>query len=1372
MWSTVHRVTDDGPILIGHAIANTTLHVLDADQQPVPVGVVGELYIGGDGVTLGYLDRPELTRERFVPDRFRASPGARLYRTGDLARWRVGADGGGALECLGRTDFQVKLRGYRIELGEIEVALARHPAIAQATVVAREDQPGDPRLVAYLVAAPGHAVPGDEELRAHLARTLPDYMIPSRFVALAALPLTGSGKVDRKALPAPGGPAIAAAGPEVAPRTPLEEELARGFAETLAVARLSIHDDFFALGGHSLLVAQMAARLSKQLGRAVPMRLVFEHSTVARLAAALTAAAPTEAAAPVRIPRRTETGPAPLSLMQQRVWYLEQLQLGRTVFNVPSAHRLRGALDRPALERALTELVRRQDVLRTVIRMVGDSPAQIVLDDVALDLPFEDLTDVPAADRDAALQARLAALVAVPFDLATPPLFRARLFRLGDDDHVLFFMPHHAIWDGWSFDLFYEEMADLYGAYQRGAAPTRPAPPVTYADFAAWHRGWMTGPELERQLAFWKDRLAGAPESLDLPTDFPRPPTMSGAGSTEWLRLPPAVTDALRAAGLRESATLFMTLLGAWATLLHQQTRAPELVIGTPVRGRNSTDLEAVAGFFVNALPLRIAVDPGRSFLELVRAIRSDTIAAFGAQDVPFEHLVRVLDVRRDESRFPIYQAFFSYQDARQRPPRWGNLDHRNLPVFQPAAAQDVALWFLDGVDGVVGGLNYNTDILSEDTARRLAQRFLALVAAIAAHPERPLRELLTISADERAQLDAWNATAQPLPAAADLASYVAPGLARDPAKVAVRHAGATTTYGALVARRDQLAAALAARGVGPGDVVAIHLERGPDMIAALLAVAATGATYLPLDPAFPPERLGFMLADSGARAILADADLAALGGDPARVLRLDHGDLPTGPAPTARAAAEDAAYLIYTSGSTGTPKGVRVPHRAVTNFLASMTQRPGLTAADRLCAVTTLSFDIAVLELWLPLAVGAEIVLATRDQATDGHALKALLDEARATIMQATPATWRMLVESGWRGGPGFTALCGGEALPAELAEALLERTGALWNMYGPTETTVWSTCAHIKPGQGDISIGAPIANTSVWILDDAGQPVPIGVPGELCIGGAGVALGYHHRPDLTAEKFITAAALDGARLYRTGDLARWRPDGTLQHLGRTDFQVKIRGYRIELGEIEVALARHPRVAQAAVVAGPGPGGEQRLLAYLVVHGGAAAPASAELREHLRQTLPDYMIPAVFVALPALPLTPNGKVDRRALPAPADAAAPAPTSYAAPRSPAELLVAGVWRELLGVERIALADNFLDLGGHSLLIMQAVAKLEARTGKRVSPRAFIFQNLEQLAHEYDAHAAPTPPTSPTRPTPTPTPTPPTSRLRRWLSSLK
>ena len=1372
VWSTIHRVGDAAaPILIGHPIANTTVHVLDEDLQPVPIGVVGELFIGGDGVTLGYLNRPELTRERFIADPSRVEPGARLYRTGDLGRWRAAGDpsGAGALECLGRTDFQVKLRGYRIELGEIEVALARHPAVAQAAVITREDRPGDVRLVGYVVPREAGA-PGDEALRDHLARALPEYMIPARFVALPALPLTGSGKVDRKALPAPSGPASAGHGSAVAPRTPSEEIVAAAYRETLALPRLSVHDDFFALGGHSLLVAQMTARLSRTLARTVPMRAGFEHPTVASLAAWLDGARVREVDAPPKIPRRSSTAPAPLSLMQQRLWYLEQLQLGRTVFNVPSAHRLRGPLDVAALGRAFTALVDRQAVLRTAVGTVGDAPAQLVADRVDTAIPVEDLSALPAEQREPQLARRLDVEIAHVFDLTHAPLFRVRLFRLGPDDHVLFFMAHHIVFDGWSFDLLYEEMAALYAAELAGAPVDRPPPAISYADFTVWHRDWLTGPELTRQIDHWRAKLGGAPDALDLPTDHPRPAVQSGDGATAWLALPAATVAGLRAVGLREGATLFMTLLGAWAALLHQLTRQPEILIGTPVRGRNLPELEPVMGFFVNALPLRLRVDPDASFLELLRRVRSETVEAFGAQDVPFEHLVRVLDVPRDESRFPIYQAFFSYQDARQRPPRWGNLAHTNVPVFQPSAAQDLALWFLDGADGLVGGLNYNTDIIDAATAERWRARFLALAAAIAADPQRSLRGLLEVTGEERAQLVAWNQTAAPLPADATLTALLAP-IGRHGDRIAVRFEAGDVSYAQLAADRDRIAAALAARGAGPGDVVALLVDRTPAMLAALLGTLAAGATYLPLDPGFPPSRLAFMLADADAKVVITDqagGPAGELALDPARVLAIGGAELAatTAPPPAVTVGPDAAAYLIYTSGSTGRPKGVRIPQRAVANFLASMAERPGLTAAARLVAVTTLSFDIAVLELLLPLVTGAEIILATREQATDGVALRDLIEHHRATVMQATPATWRMLIEAGWRGGPSFTALCGGEALPPELAEALLERTGALWNMYGPTETTVWSTCGQIALGQGSIAIGRPIANTTVWILDDAGGLVPIGVPGELYIGGAGVALDYHARPELTQERFVPDrfSSTPGARLYRTGDLARWRGDGQLQHLGRTDFQVKIRGYRIELGEIELALARHVQVAEAVVVAQPGPGGEQRLVAYLVSRT-PVAPSAQLLRDHLRASLPDYMIPAVFVPLDRLPLTPNGKVFRRGLPAPIEAAA-ATEAFNAPRTAGEQIVATVWRELLGVERIAVTDNFLDLGGHSLLIMQSIAKLEARTGKRVSPRVFIFQTLEQIARDYDAPRA-EPPRPPARPS---TP-PPAGRLQRWLSAL-
>jgi amino acid adenylation domain-containing protein len=615
------------------------------------------------------------------------------------------------------------------------------------------------------------------------------------------------------------------------------------------------------------------------------------------------------------------------------------------------------------------------------------------------------------------------------------------------------------------------------------------------------------------------------------------------------------------------------------------------------------------------------------------------------------------------------------------------------------------------------------------------------------------------VTAEERTQIAAWNATKRPLAADANLVALFAELGARGD-RPAIRHLGKTVTYAELAAERDKVAATLAARGVGPGDVVGLHVERTPFMLAALLGTLATGATYLPLDPNFPAPRLAFMLEDAHAKVVISDVSDSEL--THAAILRPT--DLRAGAVPKVTAKPDAAAYLIYTSGSTGTPKGVEVPHRAVANFLAAMQQRPGLAESDRLVAVTTLSFDIAVLELMLPLACGAEIVLATREQATDGNALRGLLEQHKATVMQATPATWRMLVEAGWRGGSAFKALCGGEALPPELAEALLGRTGQLWNMYGPTETTVWSTCARIEAGRGGVTIGTPIDNTEVWIVDDHGDLAPIGVPGELCIGGDGVALGYHGRAELTAERFIPDAysGRTNARVYRTGDLARWRADGELVHLGRTDFQVKVRGYRIELGEIEVVLARHSALAGAVVVAQPGPGGEQRLVGYVLPKAANAVPSPAALREHLRKSLPDYMVPAVFVTLEAFPLTPNGKVDRRALPAPETTLVEPTASYRGPRTQAEELVATVWRELLRVERISIADNFLDLGGHSLLIMQAIAKLEARTGKRISPRAFIFQTLEQIAREYDAR----PPEAPKPPPP-----PPTGRLQRWLTSL-
>ncbi|MFZ2754996.1 MAG: amino acid adenylation domain-containing protein [Lysobacteraceae bacterium] len=1348
VWSSHHRVVDaNAPIPIGVPLANTRLLVLDAHRQPVPVGVVGELYIGGDGVACGYLNRPELTAERFVPD----ADGQPLYRTGDLARWRRD----GVVECLGRTDFQVKLRGYRIELGEIEQVLLSHPDIAQAVVVTHEPRPGDLRLIAYVVAQPESAFDGsrasEDGLRAHAAKLLPEYMLPQRCIALPALPLTVSGKIDRKALPAPtdASPSIDSGEPEDFPDA-RQAQVAQQYRDALALSKIGPHDDFFALGGHSLLAAQLAAKLGRELDRHVPMRVVFDHPTVAGLAAWLAAQEATMLPTVVALAHGER---APLSLMQQRIWYLEQLHPGRTVYNVPSAHRLRGALDRDALSRAFAGMVRRQAALRTTIGMHEGEPFQQLHETVDTTLRFEDLTDFAADACEAELALRMEDGIALPFDLAHGPLFRACVYKLGDDEHVMFFMAHHAIWDGWSFDLFYTEMAALYDAYRHGREPSLALPPVSYADFSAWHREWMDGPELTRQLDHWRSKLQGMPEALALPTDKPRPATQSGDGDTAWLRVPDDTADALRALAQREGSTLFTVLLSAWTLLLHQLSGQRDLVIGTPVRGRNLPELESVMGFFVNALPLRLQVDPAQGFRSLLQTARVEMIDALGCQDVPFEHLVRVLGTHRDTSRFPIYQAFFSYQDARQRPCRWSDLAHANVPVFQPAAAQDVALWFLDGADGLVGGLNYNTDILIADTATLLVERYLALldglVGALATSSDDvPLRALLTMTPAESARIAAWNDTAAPMPDDRDLSHYLDDAIARHGDRAQVLSTEGAISHAALSAQADRIATALRARGiggrdVGSGAVVGLHLQRSPSMLAAMLGVLRAGAAYLPLDPGFPAERLKFMVADADAALVIDDSDNDlgldathrltlddALATEAMSGLRFDHHD------------SDALAYLIYTSGSTGKPKGVRVPQRAVINFLESMRVAPGLDASSRLAAVTTLSFDIAVLELLLPLAVGADLVLVARDEASDGVALRALLEHHRVDTLQATPSTWRLLLESGWRGGPQWKALCGGEALPADLAEALLPRVGALWNMYGPTETTVWSTCAQVRPGQGEIVVGRPIANTQVHVLDDNGMPVPVGVTGELVIAGAGVTLGYHKRDELTAEKFIADrfadAATPGARMYRTGDLGRWRSDGQLQHLGRLDQQIKLRGYRIETGEIESILARHPDVAQVVVVAAARSSEDAILAAYIVPRAGAGVDGNT-LRAHLRGELPDYMLPTAWIEIAQVPTTPNGKVDRNALPPIASTASAAkPRLSQAPSTQSERWLADVWRELLGIDAIGVQDNFLDLGGHSLLIMRAVAMLHTRHGVSLSPRAFVFQTLAQIAAECDA----------------------------------
>jgi amino acid adenylation domain-containing protein len=1356
VWSTCQRIASGtGRISIGRPIANTQVHILDDQQRIVPVGVTGELCIAGDGVTLGYLRRPELTAERFVTNPYGAG---RLYRTGDLARYLPD----GTLECLGRNDSQVKLRGYRIELGEIESVLSQLLAVQQAVVMVREDRPGDQRLVAYLV--PTTEMPPLENLRNELRRALPEYMVPGQFVELASIPLTPNGKIDRKRLPAPVAPS---AGAEAATaETQSERLLQRIWQRALGVSQISATDDFFQLGGHSLLAAQLVAQISRETGIQLPMRRVFEAPTLRGLAKVLDDERRSDDTPSSGIARRQEQSVSPLSSMQQRLWFIEEMNPGTSLYNLPSSFRLSGALNRDALQRALNTIAERHTALRTTFQIRNGEIVQALSGKLTFDLTPIDLRQIPREERELKLRSLLSQAAAEPFNLRTGPLARAALFLLAEDESVLFFMPHHAVWDGWSFDVFLDELDQLYAAYCRGEPSPLTDLPVTYGDFAAWQQSFLGSPENARQTRFWLDQLSGELPVLELPTDAPRPSRMSFAGATEPFELDAALLQELSQLAVANGATLYMMLLAAFYAQLFRLTGQDELIVGTPVRGRNRPELEGLLGFFVNTLALRRRVDGHESFVSLLARVREACVQAFGHQEMPFELLMQKLPIARDLSRTPVYSAFFTFQDVRNRKSSIGDLSFDQLHVHAPVSPTDVSLWVKQLDSKLVGGLDYATDIIQRDSAARWVAAFQRLLTEIVLDPKRSVFELVAVPPAERLALEAISNTSCDYPRAAYLHQLIEAQVDRTPHAVAAVCGAARVTYAELDERANRLARALRQRGAQPGSRVGICLERSLDLLVAALAVQKSGAAYVPLDPNFPAERLQFMANDANVSVMLVHERTRA--GAPlieaADVLDLDADRTDIASCDGSRIdgvneAAESAPlYVIYTSGSSGKPKGVVVPHRAVVNFVTSMAREPGIHSDDRLLAVTTLSFDIAVLELYAPLTVGAQVVIASREMIADGDLLDEAIDEHEITIMQATPSTWRLLLAAGFRGGQNFRVLCGGEAFPRDLAEQLLDVAGEVWNLYGPTETTVWSTCQRLERPLERITIGRPIANTSVHVVDARGQLVPWGSEGELWIGGDGVALGYHARQELTADRFVANPFRPG-RVYKTGDLVRLRSNGELEYLRRNDNQVKLRGYRIELGEVEAALGRVPGVRQAVALVREDRTADHRLVAYLTTTGGELSETA--LRQELRAFLPEYMIPQHIVMLDAFPLTPNGKIDRRALPSPEGAVALPLEGYLPPRTEKEKLVATLWQEVLGVDRVSARDNFFDIGGHSLLCLQMTARLEQRTGTRVNPRVVLRNDLSQIA-------ALLPDASPALPPPAAAAAPSSSSLARRL----
>ncbi|ELX13938.1 amino acid adenylation domain containing protein [Janthinobacterium sp. HH01] len=1308
IWSTLRRVSAlDGAPVIGKPIANTQVYILDAGLNPVPAGVAGELHIAGEGLARGYLHRGDLTADKFIPNPFGAA-GSRMYKSGDLARYL----GDGSIEYLGRIDNQVKLRGFRIELGEIESALAGLATVRDALVLAREDVAGDKRLVAYLVAHDGEQLPDAAGLRAALLASLPEYMVPAHFMVLERMPLTPNGKVDRKALPAPD----MARSEEgyVAPRTAAEEIMAGIWAGVLRLDKVGIHDNFFALGGHSLLATQLVSQIRGAFEIELPLRAVFEAPTIAGLLTRMESAQrglTVTALAPVE-----RKDGMPLSFAQQRLWFLDQFEPGSAFYNIPAAVRLSGQLDVAALQGALNEIVRRHEALRTRFASVDGTPVQVIAPESQLALEATDLSDLPHAERDAKAQWLVQDEAQTPFDLATGPLIRARLLRLSESEHIVLLTMHHIVSDGWSIGVLVQEVAALYGAYVQQQPSPLPELPIQYADFAHWQRQWLSGDVLQRQLDYWQGHLTGAPALLTLPTDHPRPVHQTHRGATQPPALSATTTAALNALSRQKQSTLFMTLTAAFNVLLSRYAGQDDISIGTPIANRNRAETEGLIGFFVNTLVLRTQVDHSASFLQLLDQVRGNTLDAYAHQDVPFEQLVDVLKPERHTSHSPLFQVMLALQNAPMDALTLPGLTLQAMGGEGVQAKFDLTFTFTEEAGRLIGSISYNTDLFEPSTMARMAAHFTRLLEAIVAAPERCIQDLDMLDDAERRQLLVeWNDTARDYRSASMMPALFEERAAASPDRVALVHEGEQLTYGELNARANRLAHHLRTLGVGPDVLVGLCVERSLEMMVGLLAILKSGGAYVPLDPAYPADRLAYMLEDAAPVVLLTQQRLLAsvpTGGVPVFRLDADAASLDAYAAtnPDAVALPQHLAYVIYTSGSTGKPKGVALNRANLANFLHSMGEAPGMNSDDVLAAVTSLSFDIAALELFLPLANGARVVLAGRETASNPQQLSELLVRSGATMMQATPSSWRMLVDHGWPQELQLKVLCGGEALPVGLMRDVLGHVDAIWNLYGPTETTIWSTLRRVSALDGAPVIGKPIANTQVYILDAGLNPVPAGVAGELHIAGEGLARGYLHRGDLTADKFIpNPFGAAGSRMYKSGDLARYLQDGSIEYLGRIDNQVKLRGFRIELGEIESALAGLATVRDALVLAREDVAGDKRLVAYLVAHEDAQLPDTEGLRAALLASLPEYMVPAHFMVLERMPLTPNGKVDRKALPAPDMARSE--EGYVAPRTAAEEIMAGIWAGVLRLDKVGVHDNFFSLGGHSLLATQLVSQI-------------------------------------------------------------
>jgi len=1211
IWSSLRKISSPiDEITIGKPIANTEIYILDPQMQPVPVGVPGELYIGGQGVARGYLNRPDLTAEKFVPHPYAA--GKRLYKTGDLARHLLDGD----IQYLERVDDQVKIRGFRIEPGEIASVLRQHELVRETVVTVREDIAGDPRLVAYVVPERKDTVTLTNrvpevnwpnlasDLRRYLQGRLPDYMVPTVYVVLSSLPQTPNGKVDRRALPAPARSRAENDVGFVVPRTATEEKLAAIWCEVLTLERVAIDDNFFDLGGHSLLATQVIGRIRNSMRIDLPLRALFEAPTIRGLSERLHQMTASDSAVMCGITPVSRDRQLPLSFAQQRLWFLNELEGDSAFYNVPWAVRLAGQLDVDALRRALDTIVQRHEALRTRFRVEGGHPFQVISDNMNLPLSITDLSELPTsvleeeAKRVGTIEARQR------FDWKDGLLVRARLLRLRPDDHILFVNSHHIVSDGWSIGIFLRELTELYESYVSGRPHSLPALNIQYADYAVWQRQWLQGESLQKQLTYWKEQLRGIPALLDLPKDRPRPAVQTFRGKTKTLQLKPDLTKALNDFSRQEEVTLFMTLLAAFQLLLSRYAGQDDIVVGSPIAGRNHKEIEPLIGFFVNTLMLRTDLSGNPTFRELLLRVKEVALGAYANQELPFERLVDELQPERSLSHAPLFQVMFALQNVPRAEFKLSGLSVKRIRVATKTSKFDLTLYATEIAENLNLTIEYNSDLFDDPRIERMLEHLQTLLQNVVSTPEARIAEFEILTTAERKRLLVdWNQTADECRSKC-IHELFEEQVERTPEQIAVVFENEQATYKELNSRANRLACYLKERGVGPEVLVGVCVERSMEMIVALLGILKAGGAYVPLDPEYPAERLQFMLEDANARLLLtqrrllelmpqSQAEVVCLDSDWPKINRESEAN------PVTIGSPENLAYVIYTSGSTGKPKGVAIEHRSAAALLA---WARGVFSKEELAGVlasTSICFDLSVFELFVPLSCGGKVILAVDVL----HVLN-WASSKDVRLINTVPSAMVELLRIGGLPESLQTVNLAGEPLQASLVQKIYEQRQVrrVFDLYGPSEDTTYSTYA-LRIPNGPTTIGRPVSNSRIYILDSHLQPVPIGVPGELYIGGAGVARGYLRRPDMTAQVFVPDPfSVEGTtRLYKTGDLARYFEDGNIEYLGRVDNQVKLRGFRIELGEIESVIKKHPRVSDVIVVAREVEPGNRRLAAYVI---------------------------------------------------------------------------------------------------------------------------------------------------------------------------